>query len=244
MRRSAPKEIFLESGPEYSGGGTVHVVTPDEVHWAETPDREEAGSPNVVGAIAMAVAARVLMAAGMDNIAGHENELTAYALKELADVPGIRIYGETDPARVKEKVGVIPFNVDGMSQFLVAAILGYEGGIGVRSGCFCAHPYVVHLLNLSEEEQQLWRRRFLAGDKSNIPGMVRMSLGCYNNAGDVDRLVEMLHGIARGDFQGEYSVDNATGGYYPKGFEEPFADYFLLDADIGLGWPDDRYCGI
>jgi selenocysteine lyase/cysteine desulfurase len=234
----------MNSGPEYSGGGTVHVVTPDEVHWAETPDREEAGSPNVVGAVAMAAAAKALMAIGMDTIAAHERGLIVYALKKLRDVPGIRIYGETDPDRVHDKVGVIPFNLDGTSQFLVAAILGYEGGIGVRSGCFCAHPYVVHLLDLSEEEQHKWRERFLAGDKSSIPGMVRMSFGCYNNTEDIDRLVDMLHRIAAGDYWGEYTADPATGGYYPKDFREPFEEYFLLDEEIGPGWPDDRYCGI
>jgi selenocysteine lyase/cysteine desulfurase len=238
------KEVFMKTGPEYSGGGTVHIVTPDEVYWAEAPDREEAGSPNVVGAVAMAAAARALMAIGMDNIAAHERELIVYALKKLREVPGISIYGETDPARVEEKVGVIPFNLDGMGHFLVAAILGYEGGIGVRSGCFCAHPYVVHLLDLPEEEQQVWRSRLLAGDKSSLPGMVRMSVGCYSNTDDVDRLVEMLHRIAGGDYRGEYISDPATGGYYPKDFKEPFEDYFLLDDEMGLGWPDDRYCGL
>ena len=239
-----PKEIFLQSGPEYSGGGTVQIVTPEEVHWAETPDRDEAGSPNVVGAVAMAAAAKVLMAVGMDNIAAHERELIAYALKKLQEVPGIRVFGESDPARAGEKVGVIPFNLDGMSQFLVAAILGYEGGIGVRSGCFCAHPYVVHLMDLSEEEQQKWRGRFLAGDKSSIPGMVRMSFGCYNNTDDVDRLVEMMQRIARGDYQGEYVADKTTGEFYPKDFKEPFERYFLLDEHVELEWPDNRYCGI
>ena len=88
-----PKEIFLRSGPEYSGGGTVQVVTPDEIHWAGTPDREEAGSPNVVGAVAMAAAAKALMATGLDNVAAHETGLIAYALGRLSEIPGIKIYG-------------------------------------------------------------------------------------------------------------------------------------------------------
>ncbi len=182
-----PKDVFLHAPPEYRGGGTVDVVTLDEVHWAGVPDREEAGSPNVVGAVAMAVAARTLMEVGMEAVAAHEEHLIAYALERLRDVPGIRLYGETDPARAHEKVGVIPFNIDGVSHFLTAAILGYEGGIGVRSGCFCAHPYVVHLLHLDEDESHRWRDQLLAGDKSEMPGMVRASFGCYNNTDDVDR---------------------------------------------------------
>ncbi len=59
-----PDEIFLSGPPEYRGGGTVDVVTADEVEWAGTPDRDEAGSPNVIGALAMAVAAQVLMEVG------------------------------------------------------------------------------------------------------------------------------------------------------------------------------------
>jgi len=176
-----PKEFFLQSGPEYSGGGTVEVVTLDEVYWAGLPDREEAGSPNVIGAVAMATAAKVLVEVGLDNIACHERELIAYSLERLKSIKGIQIYGATDPSHADEKVGVIPFNIDRISHYLVAAILGYEGGIGVRSGCFCAHPYVVHLLDLEAEAEAAWRQQILDGDRSNMPGMVRISFGCYNN---------------------------------------------------------------
>lgn len=223
-----PKTSFLQEAPEYTGGGTVDVVTLDEVHWAGMPDRDEAGSPNVVGAVALAVAAQTLMELGMETIAAHEEELIAYALEQLQTVPGIKVYGETDPARAHEKVGVIPFNLEGVSHFLLSAILGYEGGIGVRSGCFCAHPYVVHLLDLPEAEASTWRRQLLAGDKSNMPGMVRASFGCYNNFDDVDRLVEMVERVARGDYQGDYRLDRATGEYTPAGYDEPLAPYFAL----------------
>ncbi|NHZ72057.1 MAG: aminotransferase class V-fold PLP-dependent enzyme [Aquificales bacterium] len=224
-----PKEIFMQSAPDYVGGGTVDVVTLDEVHWAGMPDRDEAGSPNVVGAVAMAAAIQVLMEVGMDTIAAHEEELITYALERLPEVPGIKIYGETDPANANQKVGVIPFNLEGISHFKLAAILGYEGGIGVRSGCFCAHPYVVHLLQLDEETAKTWQKQLLSGDKSEMPGMVRASFGCYNNKEDVDQLVTMLKRIAAGDYQGEYVVDRASGEYIPVGYEDPFADYFLLE---------------
>ena len=228
-----PKRVFLQDGPEYSGGGTVDVVTLDEVHWAGMPDRDEAGSPNVVGAVAMAVAAQTLMAVGMDKIAAHEEALIRYTLEQLGQVPGVRIYGETDPARIDEKVGVIPFNLEGHSHFLVAAILGYEGGIGVRSGCFCAHPYVVHLLNLAEDEASTWREQMLRGDKSNMPGMVRASFGCYNNFEDIERLVDMLQRIRRGEYEGDYRVDPGTGEYTPVGYEESLEGFFLLQARQG-----------
>src|SRR3990172_286101 len=218
-----PQEMFLQSGPEYSGGGTVDVVTLDEVHWAGMPDREEAGSPNEVGALAMAVAAEALLQGGMDSLAEHEAELVALALKRLGAIEGIRIYGESDPAQFGERVGVIPFSLQGTSHFLVAAILGYEAGIGVRSGCFCAHPYVVHLLQLDAEEAVSWRTQLLAGDRSNMPGMVRMSFGCYNTEADVERLAEMLERIARADYLGDYQLDSSSGEYTPAGYEDPLA---------------------
>ncbi len=224
-----PKEVFLHEPPEYRGGGTVDIVTLDEVHWAGLPDREEAGSPNVVGAVAMAIAARTLMEVGMEAIAAHEEHLIAYTLERLREVKGIHIYGESDPARAGEKVGVIPFNLAGISHFLLSAILGYEGGIGVRSGCFCAHPYVVHLLDLNEAESYRWRTQMLAGDKSEMPGMVRISFGCYNNTDDVDRLIAMLQRVARGDYHGDYVLDRATGEYRPRDFQEPLEDYFSLE---------------
>lgn len=224
-----PKEIFLKEAPEYRGGGTVAIVTLDQVHWADAPDRDEAGSPNVVGAVTLAAAARTLQEIGMEKIAEHERSLLRYALTRLKEVPGMIIYGESEPERAaQEKVGVITFNLQGISHFLVAAILGYEGGIGVRNGCFCAHPYVVHLLNLPEEEQHTWQERMLAGDKSEMPGMVRVSFGCYNNHQDIDRLVSMLQRIVVGDYVGDYMQDRATGEYTPANYREPLAEYFVL----------------
>jgi selenocysteine lyase/cysteine desulfurase len=224
-----PKSFFLTSGPEYPGGGTVDVVTLDEVHWAGMPDRDEAGSPNVVGAMAMAKAAQVLMEIGMDAVAHHEAELTSYALERLATIPKITIYGDADPSRAAHRVGVIPFNVEGVSHYLVAAILGYEGGIGVRSGCFCAHPYVVHLLQLPADIRDAWKARVLAGDKSDMPGLVRASFGCYNTTADVDRLIEMLEIIAAGSYSGTYELHAASGEFLPTGYQDPLQDYFTLE---------------
>ncbi len=224
-----PKKIFLENGPEYSGGGTIDVVTHDEVAWAGLPDRDEAGSPNVVGAVAMAAAAQVLMQAGMKTISALEEKLIVYALKQLSTVPGIEIYGETDPAGAKERVGAIPFNLQGISHFLVAAILGYEAGIGVRSGCFCAHPYVSHMLDIDEKEGDLWRRQIMEGNRSNMPGMIRISFGCYNSFNDIDRLATMLKRIKKGDYKGDYRLDSRTGQYAPVNYREPFGAHFCLN---------------
>jgi selenocysteine lyase/cysteine desulfurase len=210
------RETFLQGLPEYRGGGTVSVVTPDEVDWAGLPDREEAGTPNVVGAVAMAVAAQALMTGAMEAIASHEAALTAYALERLRSVPSITVYGERDPNAPTDRVGVIPFNVGAAHHALVAAILGYEAGIGVRSGCFCAHAYVMHLLGVGPEEQARLRQEYLEGGGSRKPGMVRISLGAYTTADDIDALVEMLRRIAHDEYDADYH-QLPNGDYHPAG---------------------------
>jgi selenocysteine lyase/cysteine desulfurase len=240
----APRELFLETAPEYRGGGTVDAVTLDEVIWADTPDREEAGSPNVIGAVALAAAANALMDAGMEAVAEHENELVVHAIERLARVPGIRLYGETDPHRAREKVGVIPFNLGNVPHALVASVLGYEGGIGVRHGCFCAHPYVMHLLGLSAGETATWRAQMARGDKSDMPGLVRASFGCYNTTDDVDRLADMLERVARGDYRGRYR-QLSSGEFVPEGHDDDFTAHFALAEDHAAEGPQgERPCGI
>jgi len=224
-----PKDFFKEGAPEYTGGGTVKVVTLDEVHYDGPPERDEAGSPNVVGAVAMAAAAKKLMEIGMDKVAAHEEELIKYILPKLNKINGVTVFGETDPAKAHTKVGAIPVNLEGVHHALLAAILGYEGGIGVRNGCFCAHPYVVHLLNVPENEVVDWQKRFLGGDKSDIPGLIRISFGLYNTTDDIDRVIEMLERVRAGDYQGKYEQNKYTGEFSPIGFEEPLSDHFLLD---------------
>jgi selenocysteine lyase/cysteine desulfurase len=239
-----PRELFLETAPEYQGGGTVDAVTLDEVLWADTPDREEAGSPNVIGAVALAAAANALMDVGMDAIAEHENELVVRALERLARVPGLRIYGETDPHRAREKVGVIPFNLEGVPHALAASVLGYEGGIGVRHGCFCAHPYVVHLLGLNAGETATWRAQMARGDKSDMPGLVRASFGCYNTTDDVDRLAEMLERLARKDYRGRYR-QLSSGEFVPEDHKDDFTAHFALAGNHAAEGPrGERPCGI
>ena len=100
-----------------------------------------------------------------------------------------------------------------MHHALVAAILGYEGGIGVRRGCFCAQSYVARLLRAHASDQARWHSAHLAGDRSRRPGMVRVSFGAYNTTEDVDALVEMVERIVRNDYQGWYYQAPETGDY-------------------------------
>ncbi len=222
------KDVFAHGDPDMTGGGTVEIVTLDNVVWTTPPERDEAGSPNVVGAIALAAAIRQLEAVGMDNVAHHEAELTQYALEKIASIPEIQVFGNANPSQAEDRLGVIPFSFKNVGHFLAAAVLGYEYGIGVRSGCFCAHPYILHLLGLSPEEASQVRQRMMLGDKSEMPGMVRISFGLYNTLQEVDVLVDALQHISRSEYNGKYQQDIATGEYAPLGWHPDFAEYFKI----------------
>jgi len=222
------RDTFLQGDPDMIGGGVVDIVTLDSVKWNDLPDREEAGSPNVIGAVAMAQAMLCLEEIGMDALARHEAQLTAYLLEKLARVAGVCVFGITDPARAAEKVGVVPLTVRGMDHGLVAAILSAEGGIGVRNGCFCAHPYLLRLLEVSETEARTYQEEIYQGSKAHLPGMVRVSFGCYNTEAEIDWFVEVLERITRGDYRGRYVQDTASGSYRPEGAAPHFARYFSL----------------
>ncbi|HZY40983.1 MAG TPA: aminotransferase class V-fold PLP-dependent enzyme, partial [Anaerolineae bacterium] len=222
------KDTFEQGEPEYRGGGTIEIVTLEHVEWASPPDRDEAGSPNVIGAVALAAAIKTLNKIGLNVIADHEAELTAYALDALSDIDGMHIYGDTDPRTAATRLGVIPFNLNGLSHFLVAAILGDEWGIGVRNGCFCAHPYLLHLLGLSGEESNRVRRDILANNRADMPGLTRISFGLYNTAEEVDVLRQALINIARGKYYGRYVQDARSGEYHAVNWKPDLSRYFRL----------------
>ena len=223
-----PREIFGRGAPDYTGGGTVEIVTEDDVYWTSPPDRDEAGSPNVLGAVAMAAACRVLREIGMDRLAQHEADLTRYTLKELKAIEGIELYGNADPADAGDRLGIIPFNVKGLSHYLVAAVLSTEYAIGVRNGCFCAHPYVLRLLDIPDPVAWSWRKQVVAGVRAHLPGLVRISYGCYNSHEEVDWLVRALRKIACGEIAGDYEQDQATGTFWERTFHPDLDQYFKL----------------
>ena len=97
----------------------------------------------------------------------------------------------------------------------------------MRSGCFCAHPYVAHLLQLSRADSKAWVEQARHGDKRGAPGMVRISFGCYNDRHDVDVVVRGLEQVVAGEFVADYTAD-VDGSFHPVGYVEPLL--FSLDA--------------
>jgi selenocysteine lyase/cysteine desulfurase len=211
----ADRALFEHGDPLLVGGGMVRSVTLEDADWADSPDADEGGSPNVVGVVALAAAVRAMRAFGLDAIERHEDAVTAYALQRLSTVRGLTVYGprEAGPGRL----GVFTFNLDAAPHGLVAAVLGHEHGIGVRNGCFCAHPLMYRLLCMPKQAVDQFRNAMRLNVRNAQPGAVRASLGLYNTADDVDALVRALRAIAAGKIAGDYIEDRATGDYVPAG---------------------------
>jgi len=211
------------AGPEYRGGGTVKIVTQKQVYWADDPEIDEAGSPNVVGAVALAEAIRFFKDNGFETIEETENRLASRLLEELLNIPEIEVYGLKDPSNFKDRLAVIPFNIKGLPHALVAAILAYEHGIGVRTGCFCAHPYLKLLMHVFGEEEKNLIKAVLKNDRSRIMGAIRISFGFYNDDNEVERLLDALKRIIAGERKAEYAVDVRSGEYRPVNYEDRFS---------------------
>ena len=210
----APNSALCDSEPMLAGGGAVTYVTLQEVAWAALPDRLEAGSPNVVGAVALATAATTLGETGLDYIAEHERELRTHLEQRLRELPHVHPLRLWDGADV-DRLGVCTFTVDGLDHSLVAAVLSAEHGIGVRHGCFCAHPYITHLLGISEDESARIGARLRRGEHHSIPGAVRASFGLGTTVEHIDRLVDALTEMTTRGPRLEYHEDPDTGDFVP-----------------------------
>jgi len=176
-----PKKLFEKGSPEYPGGGTISFVSDDSVFWAEPPEKEEAGTPNVMGAVALSNSIKTLESLGMENIDNYELNLTYYCITKMKNIPHIILYCDLD---FNNKISIIPFNIEGIPHEILARILSEERGISVRNGCFCAQPYVQRLLNI------------LPNSYISRPGIVRISFGLYNTYEEVDILIDFLTEIS------------------------------------------------
>lgn len=181
-----PKNVFEIGDPDYSGGGTVKVVTPETVTWDDPPHKEEAGSQNIIGVAALSASIKTLNMIGIQCIEEYEGALTQYAISKLQKIPGVILYG--NKLNSEGRVGIIPFNIEGVDHDLVAEILSEEAGISVRNGCFCAQPYVQKLLNINKNQLQ----KYVNNPDYHMHGIVRLSFGLYNNFNEIDTFLQIL----------------------------------------------------
>ncbi|MFJ9794453.1 aminotransferase class V-fold PLP-dependent enzyme [Streptomyces sp. NPDC101145] len=199
-----------EAEPYLAGGGASRTVSRRadggvDVAWHTTAARHEAGSPNVIGAYAVASACRALVEAGFDALVARERELIARVRRGLAEVPQVRVlslFGDDAP-----RVGVLSFVVDGWNSSHFAAALSAEYGIGVRDGLFCAHPLVRTLLGGSEREPGE------CGAPEGGPGerplnAIRVSFGAGTPDEHVDRFVRAVRELVADGARWSYRTED------------------------------------
>jgi selenocysteine lyase/cysteine desulfurase len=208
-----PRRVFDHGDPFLAGGGAVDLVDLDEVVWTDPPDREEAGSPNVIGAVALHAAIQAMQAIGWPALTSHDRHTADWLRRGLASIPRVRLLG---PGLDTETLPVATFTVDGMSHALVAARLAAEEAIGVRHGCFCAHPYLTRLLDLSPAEIDLYREQVRRGDRGLMPGAIRASAGIDTTDDDIRRLLAAVARVTSQPPPVPYQQDRATGDYTPR----------------------------
>jgi selenocysteine lyase/cysteine desulfurase len=186
----AGRADWLDAAPPYlaGGGATVHVgdATHDVVYTVG-PARQEAGTPNLLGAVALAAVCDALGSADRIALAAHEQTLVARLREGLADLPGVaelRMFAP-DAARV----GIVSFAVAGNDSAAVSAYLAAEHGIGVRDGLFCAHPLARRLL----------REAGVRLGRPLPPTALRASIGLGTTIEDIDRLVGALAAFPSGN---------------------------------------------
>ena len=163
------RKELLEKMPPYQGGGEmIRKVTFQGTTYNDLPYKFEAGTPDYVGSIALGVALDYVRGIGMEQIAAYESELCSYALKRLADIPGMRFIGNS-PYRS----GVISFLVGQIHPSDMGTLLD-RLGIAVRTGHHCAEPLM---------------------DRFGIPGTVRASFSFYNTRSEIDTLIEGIERV-------------------------------------------------
>lgn len=160
------REALLDMMPPYQGGGEMIArVTFERTTYERLPFKFEAGTPDYVGTHALAVALGYLSAIGMEHIHKHEQDLTAYAMQRLAEIPDLQLYGTTPT-----KDAVCAFNIDGIHHLDLGTLLD-RLGIAIRTGHHCAQPLMA---------------------RYGVEGMCRASFALYNTREEIDTLVAAI----------------------------------------------------
>ena len=159
------EELLKEMRPFLYGGEMVEAVSTKGIDISELPFKFEAGTPDIAGIISLGAAIDYLEKVGMDEVQQHERALMVYCLEQMERIDGIIIYG---PKNIKDRSGVISFNINGIHRHDIAQILG-DMGICIRAGMHCAMPLHTRL---------------------GVASIARASFYIYNDKKDVDKLVE------------------------------------------------------
>lgn len=167
------KNILEKMPPFLRGGEMIDIVTEQEATFAPLPEKFEAGTPNVSGAVGLKTAIDYLNNIGFDKIEEQEQQLMQIAHTELSKIPHVTIYGPKNPAK---RYGVLSFNIEGVHPHDVSSLVDYHGNIALRAGHHCAQPLL----------------KFLNTSSTN-----RISFYFYNNEEDIYKFIEQIKQVRK-----------------------------------------------
>lgn len=192
----ANQSLFRTRTPERPGGGTVDYVSgPDRAsvdYVRKLDEREEGGTPAILGDIRAGIGFLVKEMAGPERIREHEETMARRALERLARHPRIRVLGPIDLPRL----AILSFNIEGLHHDLVSVLLDHLFGIQNRAGCSCAGPYGHRLLGIDRARSELYRAQIARGIVGIKPGWVRLTLPYYASEEDLEFLLAAVEFVA------------------------------------------------
>jgi hypothetical protein len=196
----AHRELFRTARPERPGGGTVDYVSGserDQIDYVKRlDDREEGGTPSIIGDLRAGVAFLLKEMVGPAHILEHEVALSRRALERLTRHPRIEVYGPT----AEPRLAILSFNVKGLHHDFVSTLLDHLFGIQNRAGCSCAGPYGHRLLGIEQTRSTLYRAQIARGVVGIKPGWVRVSLPYYGSDAEIEFVLSAIEFVAeRGD---------------------------------------------
>jgi cysteine desulfurase/selenocysteine lyase len=160
------KEAILNQMPPYQGGGDmIKTVSMKETVYNDLPFKFEAGTPNIIGGIALGKAIEWLTAQDMEGILAHEKLLLNHATKRIKEIEGVKIYGEAE-----NKSSILSFLIEGTHPYDVGTLLNQQG-VAVRTGHHCTQPVMEFF---------------------GIPGTIRASFSFYNTIDEIDYFIDAL----------------------------------------------------
>ena len=183
------REDFNNNLPDTKGGGTVEYVIDNNQLWLNTPEKNEAGTPNLFGAVAIMEAMKEIEKIGFERIEKNEKELLQYLINGLKELNRVKLYADNDC--IDDRLGILVFTIDGMKYYEVGEKLSEIKAIGVRQGGFCSHPYTRRVLGIPNNQLQEYI------NKNGIPGLVRVSLGIYNSKKEANIFLETVELLCR-----------------------------------------------
>ena len=188
------KKLYSNRVPDNPGGGTVDWTNPwgEHKYFDDIEAREDGGTPGFTQAIRTALCVRLKESMGVENILRREHELIELVWDRLTAIPGLHVLADQH----RDRLGILSFYIDELHFNLAVRLLNDRYGIQVRGGCSCAGTYGHYLLHVSREKSKSITDRINAGDKTEKPGWIRLSLHPTMTDEEAELIVDAITALA------------------------------------------------